>query len=145
MAAAGARFSRRSLVARTCHGVPEHAMPKKSASHKKTRRCRRVFSSLDQIRLRLRLGLETRVRIGTRARLAGRRHGRGTRGGRLQHRLAVRLLALEQILNLVAREGLEFKQALGEGLEVFALLGKNPRRFVIALFDKAADLGIDLL
>src|SRR4051812_20542567 len=71
--------------------------------------------------LRLRLGLETRVRVGTRARLAGGRHGGGARRARLQHRLAVGLLAVEQVLNLVAAQRLELEQALRECFEILAL------------------------
>src|SRR5690348_14177676 len=86
--------------------------------------------------LRLRLRLQAGIRIGTRPRLArgtGRRHGGGARRGRLQHRLAVRFLALEEIDDLVAAQRLEFEQALGQRLEVAALLGENPRRLVITL------------
>ena len=50
---------------------------------KKTRRCRRVSQFELQDSLRLRLRLQSCVRIGTRARLAGRRHGGGARRGRL--------------------------------------------------------------
>jgi hypothetical protein len=57
--------------------------------------------------LRLRLRLEPR--IGAWARLAGRRHRGGARRGGLQHRLAVRLLAVEQILDLLAAQGFVFQ------------------------------------
>src|SRR5580704_6279771 len=96
-------------------------------------------------RLRLRLRLQAGIRIGARPRLAGRRHRRGARGRGLQHRLAVRLLALQQVLNLVAGQRLEFKQALGQRFQVGALLGEDPRRFVVALLDKTPDLAVDLL
>src|SRR6476659_6594469 len=95
--------------------------------------------------LRLRLRLQAGVRIGTRARLAGRWHGGSPRRARLQHRLAVGLLAVEQVLNLVAGKRLELEQALCQGFEVLALLGEDSRGFVVALFDKAPDFGVDLL
>src|SRR5665213_1621576 len=95
--------------------------------------------------LRLRLRLQPGIRIGPRARLAGRRHRRGARRGRLQHRLAVGLLALQQILDFVAAQGFEFQQALGQRFQVGALFGENARRFVVALFDETPDLGVDLL
>src|ERR1035437_8738518 len=93
----------------------------------------------------LRLRLQPGIRIGTRARLARRRHRRGARSCRLQHRLAVRLLALEQILDLVAAQGFEFKQTLGQRLEIGTLLGQDFGGLVVALFHKTPDLGVDLL
>src|SRR6478752_8634393 len=95
--------------------------------------------------LRLRLRLQAGIRIGSRARLAGRRHGGGARRGRLEYGFAVRLLALEQVDDLVAGERLEFEQALGESFEIGALLGENTRRLDVTFFDEAPDLGIDLL
>src|SRR6185295_6228041 len=95
-------------------------------------------------RSRLRLRLQPRIRIGTRARLAGRRHRGGARAGRFQHRLAVRLLAFEQVLNFVAGQRLEFQQAFCQSLEVGALLGQDTGGFVVALLDKTPDLGVDL-
>lgn len=79
-------------------------------------------------RLRLRLRLQAGIRIGPRARLAGRGHGGGARRGGLEHGLAVRLLALEQIDDLVAAQRLELEQALGKRFEVGALLGEDAGR-----------------
>src|SRR6266404_1519538 len=104
---------------------------------------RSLFNMASPSRLRLRL--QPGVRIGARARLAGGRHRRGARSGRLQHRLAVRLLALEQILNLVAGQGFEFKQALCQGFKIGTLLGQDLGRLIIAFFDQTPDLAVDLL
>src|SRR5436190_9107012 len=95
--------------------------------------------------LRLWLRLQTGIRIGPRARLSGGRHRRGTRYRRLQHRLAVRLLALEQILDLVASQRFVFQQALGKGLEVAAPVSEDLGRLPVTLLDQTADLAVDLL
>ena len=91
-------------------------------------------------------GLRIERRVGTRrAALAGGRHRGGARRRRLDHRLAHRPLAGEQVLDLVARQRLEFEQALGERLEVGALLGRGCLlRLGIAGLDQPADLGVDL-
>jgi hypothetical protein len=90
-------------------------------------------------RLKPAAALQSRIRIGARARLAGRRHGRGARAGRLQHRLAVRLLAVEQVDDLIAGQPLELQQALGQGFEVGALFGQDAGGFVVAFLDEAPD------
>src|SRR5258707_14605579 len=61
------------------------------------------------LRLRLRRDLTAR-RIGPRAALAGRRHCGGARRDRLAHPFTHRRLAVEQVLDLVARERLVFEQ-----------------------------------
>src|SRR5690242_13131106 len=89
---------------------------------KKTRRRRRVLVTVrcsNSSRLRLRL----QPRIGTRSRLARWRYRGGAWRRGLQHRFAVRLLAVEQILDLLAGQGLVLQQTLGECLEIGALLG----------------------
>src|ERR1700729_2249013 len=78
-----------------------------------------------KVRLRLRLRLQAGIRIGTRPRLAGstrRWHGGRARRGRLQDRLRVRLLALQEIGDLVAAQRLKLEQAFGQRLEIGALL-----------------------
>jgi hypothetical protein len=72
----------------------------------------------------LRLRLQPGIRVGPRARLAGRRHRRGAWRGRLQHRLAVRLLALEQVLDLVAAQRFEFEVLIGPLRNVYAVSDK---------------------
>src|SRR5213080_4390169 len=106
----------------TCHGVPNHAMANDDIRGiKKTRRRRRVFWFRCNPLSRLRLRLQAGIRIGTRARLASGRHRGSARRARLQHRLAVGLLALQQVDDLIAAQRLEFEQALGQRLEVVAL------------------------
>src|SRR5262249_56870844 len=79
----------------------------------------------------------------------GGRAGGGTRRTawrcRLDHRLARRTTAREQVLDLAAGQGLELQQALGEGLEIGALLGQNALRLAIARLNQLPDLGVDLL
>src|SRR5271167_3894750 len=75
--------------------------------------------------LRLRLWLQSGIRIGPRTRLAGGRHGGSTRGRRFEHRLAVRLLALQEIDDLIAAERFVFQKALGESFQIGALLGQD--------------------
>src|ERR1043166_660078 len=94
--------------------------------------------------LRLRLGLQA-ARLGPWPRLAGGRHLRGARGHRLGQSLAHRRLAVEQVLDLVARQRLVLEQALGEHFEVGALLLQDVARLGIALLDQPLDLGVDLL
>src|SRR5258707_13090735 len=75
-----------------------------------------------------RSGLRLRLQatgFRTRARLAGRRNSGTARRGRLDHRFACRTLAREQGLDLVAGQGLEFGQALCEGLEIGALFPRG--------------------
>src|SRR4029453_5975393 len=141
-----ARFGRRSLLWR------KHAMARPTApwttmtsGKKKTAAAPPRFLFKCNPLFRLRLGLEAGVRIGTRARLAGGRHGGGARRARLQHRLAVGVFSVEQVLNLVTAQRLELEQALCQGFEVLALLREDSRGFVVALFDKAPDLGVNLL
>src|SRR5499427_1854583 len=93
----------------------------------------------------LRLRLHAAGSAGARARLAGGRHGRAARRWRLDHRFAVRPLAVEEVLDLVAREGLELEQRLGDLLPVVALLGDDAPRLLLARLDQTADLGVDLL
>ena len=76
--------------------------------------------------LRLRRDVAGR-RLGPGRRLAGRRHRGSARRQRLDHGFAHRLLAVEQILDLVAGQRLEFEQALGQSLEIGALLGQDLR------------------
>src|SRR4051794_31188672 len=115
------------------------------AANKKRGVAAAFFNSMDRWRSGLRLRLEAGIRVGPGPRLAGRGHGGGARRGRLQHGFAVRLFALEEIDDLVARQRLELQEALGQRFEVGALLGQNARRFVVAFFDKTPDLGVDLL
>src|SRR5258708_21771761 len=82
--------------------------------------------------------------LGARARLAGRRYRGATRGG-IARAFARRLLADQQILDLVAGERLVFDQALREQLEIGALLGDDLLRHLIAFLDEALDLAVDLL
>src|ERR1700733_1383686 len=95
--------------------------------------------------LRLRLWLQSGIRIGTRTRLASGRHCGSARGCRLEHRLAVRLLALQEIHDLIAGERFVFPKALGERLQVVALLGQDLGRLLIAFFNQTLDLAVDLL
>src|SRR3954452_1679797 len=81
--------------------------------------------------LRLRLRLQP-TGFGARARLAGRRNSRAARRGRLDHRFACRTLAGQQVLDLVAAQGLELEQALGEGLQIGTLLLEDVLGFGIA-------------
>src|SRR4030081_3292428 len=92
---------------------------------------------------RLRLRLQT-TGFRTRARLAGRRNSGTARRGRLDHRFACRALAREQVLDLVAGQGLEFEQAFGQGLEIGTLLLEDLLGFGIAGLDQALDLAVDL-
>src|ERR1700704_870776 len=100
-------------------------------------------------RLKYRVGLRLRLRLqatgfGARARLAGRRNSRAARRGRLDHRFTCWTLAGEQVLDLVAAQGLELEQALGQGLEIGTLLLENVLGFGIAGLDQALDLAVDL-
>ena len=124
MAATGAVQPPLSLVAQTCHGTREHAIPNPGACGIKKRGVSAAFPYSYAASLRLRLRLQAGVRIGSRARLAGGRYCGGARRSRLQHRLAVGFLAVEQVLNLVAAQRLELEQALCKGFEVLALLGR---------------------
>ena len=54
-------------------------------------------------------------------------------------------LALEQALQLLAGERLEFEQPLGQRLQVAAFLGENLLRLLIAVFDQPPDFAVDLL
>src|SRR4051812_38374526 len=95
---------------------------------------------------RLGLGLEAALAFAGPA-AAG--PGRGDRGGpsgrdRLA-RVADRRLAVEEVADLVAREGLVFEKAARQGLEGGLLLDEDALRFAQALLDEAAHLGIDLL
>src|ERR1700733_7184800 len=92
----------------------------------------------------LRLWLQSGIRIGTRTRLAGGRHGGSAWGRRLEHRLAVRLLALQEIHDLIAGERFVFQKPLGESFQIGALLGQNLGRLLIAFFDETLDLAVDL-
>src|SRR3954463_10490514 len=94
-------------------------------------------------------GLSLRLRLqatgfGARARLAGRRNSRAARRGRLDHRFACRTLAGEQVLDLVAAQGLELEQALGQGLEIGTLLLEDVLGLGIAGLDQTLDLAVDL-
>src|SRR5580692_6380948 len=88
----------------------------------------------------LRLRLQSGIRVWTRTRLASRRHGGSARGRRFEHRLAVRLLALQEIHDLIAGERFVFQKALGERLQVVALLGQDLGRLLIAFFNQTLDL-----
>src|SRR6185312_12606084 len=79
-----------------------------------------------------------------RTRLAGGRHRRGARAGRLDHALAYRPLAREQVLDLVAGQRLELDQAARQRLEVGALVGEDLLGLRQAGFDQAAHFAIDL-
>src|SRR5919201_5140249 len=92
---------------------------------------------------RLRLRLEA-TGFGTRTRFAGGRHGRATRGCRLDDGFARRPLAGEQILDLVAGQRLEFEQRLGQRLEIAALFLENLLRLFVTCLDQTLDLGVDL-
>src|SRR5258708_14376125 len=105
---------------------------------------RRALAMEEQWR---RSGLRLRLQatgFRTRGRLAGRRNSGTARRGRLDHRFACRTLAREQVLDLVAGQGLEFEQAFGEGLEIGALLLEDLLGFGIAGLDQALDLAVDL-
>src|SRR5271155_3830121 len=95
--------------------------------------------------LRLRLRLQSGIRIGARTRLAGGRHRGSTRSCRLEHRLAVRLLALPEIHDLVSGERFIFQKTLGESFQIGALLRQNFGCLLIAFFNQALDLAVDLL
>src|SRR5258708_27461556 len=82
--------------------------------------------------------------LGARARLAGRRYRGATRGG-IARAFAHRLLADQEILDLVAGERLVFDQALRQQFEVGAVLGDDLLRELIAVLDEALDLAVDLL
>src|SRR6185437_2522065 len=103
------------------------------------------FSTSYIVRSSLRLRLQPGIRVGTRTRLAGRRYCRGARRGWLQHRLAVGLLALQQVDDLVAGQGLEFEQTLRQGFEIGPLFGQYLGRLVVAFLDQTLDLAVDLL
>src|SRR4029077_12449908 len=85
-----------------------------------------------------------RGRLGPVTLLAGGWHGGGARRGRLDHRLAHRSPAFEQILDLVARQRFELEKALGEHFEIGALVGQDLRRFGITGLDQPADFAVDL-
>src|SRR5581483_1735144 len=109
------------------------------------RHARRAFrnSSAGALALRLRGDFAGRP-FRARARLAGRRHGGGTRRGRLDHRLAHRAFALEQVLDLVASQRLEFEQALGERFEVGALVRQDLPCLGETRLDQTPHFGVDL-
>src|SRR6476660_9801318 len=86
-----------------------------------------------------------RRRLRPRTLLAGGWHGGGARRGRLDHRLAHRSPAVEQILDLVARQRFELEKALGEHFEISTLVGQDLRRFGIAGLDQLADLRVNRL
>src|SRR3954447_13185966 len=87
-----------------------------------------AVSALGRSGLRLRLHRAGALRARTA--LAGRRHRRRARGLRLDHGFARRLLTEQQVLDLVARQRLEFEQALGQNLELGALGFENPPRLL---------------
>src|SRR6266581_9759562 len=99
---------------------------------------------MPQWSLRLRLRLQSGIRIGTWTRLAGRRHRGRARRGRFEDRLAVWLLAVEQILDFITRQRFELQQGLCKSFEIILLLGQNSSGGLIGLVDETPHLRIDL-
>src|SRR5206468_1593486 len=93
--------------------------------------------------LRLRLRLEA-TGLRARPRLAGGRHGGAARRGRLDYGFARRPLADQEVLDLVAGERFELEQALGQRLEIGALVGEYLLGLGIAGLDQPPDLAVDL-
>src|ERR1700723_2411217 len=93
--------------------------------------------------LRLRLRLQSGIRIGPRTRLAGGRHRGSARGCRLEDRLAVRLLALQEIDDLLTGERFIFQKALGERFQIGTLFRQDLGRLIVALLDEPPNLGAD--
>ncbi len=57
---------------------------------------------------------------------------------------ALRLLALEQIADILTRESLVFDQRARHGLELIALFAEDSARFREAVFHETAHFGVDL-
>src|SRR6185436_20329753 len=54
-------------------------------------------------------------------------------------------LAVEEVADLLARQGLVFQEAPSQGLELVLLLGQNAAGIVEPVLDQAADFRVDLL
>src|SRR6266403_1885996 len=105
--------------------------------------CRAASRAYNVNCLSLRLRLQA-AGLGARARLASGRHGRAARRRRLDDGFARWPLAHEQVLDLVAGERLELEQALGQRLEIGALLAEDLLGLGIARLDQPPDLAVDL-
>src|SRR5207245_673717 len=101
---------------------------------------------MDASTLRLCLGLRLHAAgFRARARLASGRNRGGARRRRLDHGLPARPSAIQQVLDLVARQRLELEETLGKQLQLVALGLEDDVRLAVARLDQPPDFRVDLL